>query len=202
MLIVLLNDLRRLVRDQFMVGAALFIVLISVAMRFALPAIDATLRESGGFELAAYFPLFASYNAFAIGSVMTGLILGVLLLENREQGTISALMVSPMSMRRFLVIESAFAYVAAVPVTLGTALVIGIGLPSAGELVLFTLTAALFAPLMMLALATFASNKLEAFALLAGTTVLFLGLLALMFSTRSMTTLSPGEEARPDPVDR
>ncbi len=44
--------------------------------------------------------------------------------------------------------------------------------------------------------------KLEAFALLAGTTVLLLGLLALMFSTRSMTTLSPGEETRPDPADR
>ncbi len=181
MLTVLINDLRRLVRDQFMVGAALFIVLISVAMRFALPAVATALREGGGFELEAYFPLFASYNAFAIGSVLTGLILGVLLLENREQGTISALRVSPLSIRRFLVIESVFAYVAAVPVILGTTLVVGIGLPSPGELLLFTLIAALFAPLMMLALATFASNKLEAFALLKVLNLLVVGPLAAYF---------------------
>ncbi|MEM8766639.1 MAG: cell envelope integrity protein CreD [Pseudomonadota bacterium] len=44
--------------------------------------------------------------------------------------------------------------------------------------------------------------KLEAFALLAGTGVLFLGLLALMFSTRSMTTLNPAVDVRQDPGDR
>jgi fluoroquinolone transport system permease protein len=175
MLTVLRNDLRRALRDQFLVGAMTFIVVISVAMRFALPALDLTLREGGGVSLVAYFPLMASYLAAATGGVMTGVIVGMLLLENREQDTISALMVSPLSLARLLVIEAGVAFVGAALVTLFQALVVGVGLPSLGPLVALSLAGALFAPLIMLAIATFATNKLEAFAILKLLSLLALG---------------------------
>ena len=181
MKLVLLNDLRRMLRDQFLVGTLLFVVLLALGLRFILPAAEAALRLRSGLELGGYYPLVASYLATTMGAVMAGLVVGMLLLENREHDTISALRVSPMTVDRLLWIEGGLAFGLGALVTVVEASVVGVGLPSAAELTLLILVSSLFAPLMMLLLATFASNKLEAFALLKVLNLLAIGPLVAYF---------------------
>jgi len=181
MSLTLLNDLRRMIRDQFIVGLLVFVVAMSVGLRFALPALDELLQGRSGLVLSEYFPLFASYLATSTGAVMAGLILGILLIENREQDTLSALRVSPLPLGRLLMIEGIFAWTVSVVLTLVSVTITGIGLPALHELVLFALACSLFAPLIMLTIASFCANKLEAFALLKILNILVIGPMVAFF---------------------
>lgn len=167
-------DLKRLLRDEFLLGAVGFILAMVLCMRFFLPAIQAELLSRSQWDLTPYYPLIASYLAASLGGVMVGMMSGMLLLETREQDALSAVMVSPLSASRLIVIESLAAYVLAFILILAQAWIVGVGLPSVGALVGIAAGCAAFAPLFMIALATFATNKLEAFALMK-----ILGLFAL-----------------------
>ena len=163
---LLRNDGRRLARDRFLLGTAAYIFAISVAMRWILPWTARAVRRRWGFELEPYFPVIVSYLLLVLGAIMVGMIAGFLLLESREERSIRALLVSPVSLRAYLGGASVVLTLIAGGVILVEGALVGLGLPPWPAFVLIALVGGSSAPLWALFLATFADNKVEAFVLM------------------------------------
>ncbi|MCB9745352.1 MAG: hypothetical protein H6740_22430 [Alphaproteobacteria bacterium] len=171
------NDLRRVLRDQFLLGMAVYILGMAVAMRWLLPWVQGELLAAQGFDLTPYYALGVSYFVLVNASVLTGLVAGFLLLETREERTIHALRVTPVPLSVHLGTLGGLVVLSGFVLTTALSLLIGLGVPAPGPMLL---AAALTAPTgvtMALILATAASNKVEAFAVMK--IVAVLGMLPL-----------------------
>jgi fluoroquinolone transport system permease protein len=156
-------DSRILWRDPLLAWVLLMPVGLAVLFRILIPRVGDALLSSTGFDLTRYHPLImGGYLMTAPGIV--GMVIGFLLLDERDARTLLALRVSPLSMRRYL------AYRVTVPLLVGTAATL-IGYPLAGmsglpvmTLLPISAVAALSAPSLALVLATIAPNKVAGFA--------------------------------------
>jgi fluoroquinolone transport system permease protein len=163
---VLRNDARRMLRDRFLLSASLYMLGSAAALRWILPWIDRVVASRWGLDLVPYHPLIVSYFAAVLSALAVGLVGGLLLLESREDGSVVALALSPLPLDAYVATASAILSIVAAGLILLESLLIGLGLPSWGPLLATAVVGGLFAPLVALYVASFASNKLEAFALL------------------------------------
>ena len=158
-------DSRLLWRDPLLGWVLLLPFGIALLLRILIPEAGDALRAANGFDLAPFHPLImGGYLMTAPGIV--GMVIGFLLLDERDARTLLALRVTPLSMRRYL------AYRIAAPLVVGTLATL-VGYPLAGisplpfgSLVAISLVAALWAPLLALVLATAAPNKVAGFAVM------------------------------------
>lgn len=156
-------DSRLLWRDPLLAWVLVLPVGLAGLFRTLIPRIGEALSDAFGFDLAPFHPLImGGYLMTAPGIV--GMVVGFLLLDERDARTLSALRVTPLSMRRYL------AYRVALPLLAGTAATL-VGYPLAGltRLPMLTLlpiaaVAGLSAPSLALVLATAAPNKVAGFA--------------------------------------
>ena len=159
-------DARLVARDRFLGWMTVFILGLSVVFRFAVPAAADALRAPFGFDLETYYPLLASFVVMTFGAPLIGTIMGFVLVEAREDNTLKALMVSPLSFNWYLV------YKAVTPILLGcilapsVALIVGVGLPSLGALIPICVVASIMAGMSAFVIATLSNNKVQAFAVL------------------------------------
>jgi fluoroquinolone transport system permease protein len=150
---LLRNDLRKLSRDPVLLATAFVPVLLTVLLRFALPS-----------ELAAHRPVILA-GALAITAMLGGWIVGFMLLEERAEGMIPALSVTPLTRAGFVRWRLISPTVIAL---LGAVLVVFLGARDPVELARgFAACAlmALSAPLFALALVGVADNEVEGLAL-------------------------------------
>jgi fluoroquinolone transport system permease protein len=156
-------DSRLLMRDPLLGWLMVLPLGLAVLLRVLIPMIEQALAQAG-FALGPYHPLIASgYLMNAAGIV--GMVVGFLILDERDARTLNALRVTPLSMRRYL------GYRLAAPLIVGTAAVL-IGYPVTrltplplATLMPIAIVGSLSAPTVALVLATFAPNKVAAFAL-------------------------------------
>jgi len=155
-------DARLLWRDpllKWVLGLPLGLALL---LRVLIPRTREALVASG-FDIASYSALVMSgYVMTAPGIV--GMVTGFLLLDERDARTLSALRVTPISMRQYL------AYRIVLPLVLGTASTL-LGYPLIGmspipfaSLLTIAAVAGVSAPLLTLVLASAAPNKVAGFA--------------------------------------
>ena len=157
-------DMRLLRRDPLLKWMLLLPLVLALLLRVVMPKAQAGLLAAGGGDLVPYFPLVAGgYLTSAPGIV--GMVIGFLLLDERDDRTLTALRVTPLSMRRYL------AYRIVLPLVVGTASTL-VGYPLIGitplpfrTLLATTTVAALTAPLLALILAAVAPNKVAGLAL-------------------------------------
>ena len=163
---ILYTDGLRLVRDRFLLGMATYLIGIAVAIRLALPWIAGELEARLGFELEPWFPLITSHFVVGLAGLLAGIIGGFMLLESREDRTIMALQVSPVSLSSYVgVLAVAIMVMAALNAVL-QAVIVGVGLPPWPAVLAACVLAAPTALVFALFVATVASNKTEAFAYL------------------------------------
>ena len=157
-----LADARILGRDpllKWVLGLPLGLALV---LRVLIPRIRQALIANG-FDIAPYFPLVMSgYLMTAPGIV--GMVIGFLLLDERDARTLSALRVTPLWMREYL------AYRILLPLLAGTGSTL-VGYPLIGlttlpftTLLTIAAVAGVSAPLLALVLASAAPNKVAGFA--------------------------------------
>jgi fluoroquinolone transport system permease protein len=157
-------DSRVLWRDPLLPWMLVLPIGLALLFRVLLPAVAGALDDAAAFDLTPYHPLIMSgYLMTAPGIV--GMIVGFLLLDERDARTLHALRVTPLPMRRYL------AYRLALPLAGGTVTTL-IGYPLTGvaplpltTLLPITAVAALSAPLLALVLAAAAPNKVAGFAM-------------------------------------
>lgn len=175
-------DARNIRRDSLLRWMALMPFLFAFLFRYVVPWMRDGLLAQTGFDLAPYYILLVSYG-FVIGvPTLFGVVIGFLLLDERDEQTLTALQVTPLTMGGYL------AYRVLLPVALSVALVL-ITYPLAGmvpmppqHVLLVSLLAAPMAPIFALFLAAVAQNKVQGFAIMKGSgSVLILPLAAYFF---------------------
>jgi len=169
---IVANDGRRLLRDQFLLGAAAYIAACAIALRWLVPWLEAELAAENGFILAPYVPLGVSYFVLVNTSVLTGTLGGFLLLETREERTIKALLVTPTPLAVHLGTLAAGIVLAGVVITIALSALVGVGIPTWPGVVVSAAVGAPTGVVLALILATAASNKVEAFAVMKLSSVL------------------------------
>jgi hypothetical protein len=155
-------DARVLWRDPLLIWMTAVPLAMALLIRVVVRVVEGMLAGSA-FDLEPYHPvIMGGYLMSAPG--MIGFVIGFLLLDERDAGTLKALRVTPLPMRDYL------AYRVTGPLVAGTVATV-IGYPLAGlspidlgPLVAIALVASLAAPLLALVLATAAPNKVAGFA--------------------------------------
>ncbi len=163
---LVVTDVKQISRDRFLGFVLGYSIVLAVAVRFGVPRLAVVLMDQYGIDLVPYYSLISSFVALTMGSGMVGLVLGFLLLEARETRVIEALSVSPVTFERFLSYRVALPMVLALGLNPLCAWIAGIGLPALGPLLALSVVGVLFAGIATLTLATFADNKIQAFAVM------------------------------------
>lgn len=156
-------DLHSLRRDQMLRFMIFIPVIVALVLRWGVPLLSAFLLVQFQFDLHPYYPLMMGF-VFPAMPMIIGMVIGFLLLDQRDDQTLTALQVTPMTMSSYLL------YRIGVPLVL-TTLINGLVLPLSNlvplgwEVYLVSaLSAAPFAPLSALFFASVAQNKVQGFA--------------------------------------
>ena len=70
-------------------------------LRWLLPWVHTGLLENIGFDLSQYYLLIVSFFGLLVIPQLVGLLVGTLLLDEKDQDTLTALMVTPMPVRTY-----------------------------------------------------------------------------------------------------
>jgi fluoroquinolone transport system permease protein len=156
-------DSRLLWRDPLLGWILVLPIGLALLLGLLIPRVQEALLAGVGFDLTPYHPLvMGGYLMTAPG--MVGMVIGFLLLDERDARTLTALRTTPLSMQQYL------AYRVALPLLLGTASTL-IGYPLTGltplalpSLLPVAVVAGFSAPILALVLAIAAPNKVAGFA--------------------------------------
>lgn len=157
-------DRRSVARDSMLRWMALFTPGLGLLFRFGVPPVAEALDQRFGFDLVRYYPLLMSFLPLAAAG-MTGTVVGFLLLDQRDDQTMTALLVTPLSLRDYL--QYRMGSVIFVSALFGAAMVATAGLTETTSLQVgvTAIAAAPLAGVYALFLGTFAANKVQGFAL-------------------------------------
>ena len=155
-------------RDPLLRWMVIIPVFLALLVRFGVGAISNALLQRWGFDLTPYYPAIMSYFIVLMIPFMFGVVIGFLLLDEKDADTLTALQVTPLPLGSYV------AYRVAIPTVLSAVMTL-IAFPIAGlsglsllEMLLVALSSALLAPAFALFLGAFAENKVQGFALLKG----------------------------------
>lgn len=159
------NDLRLIWRDGFfLVMIMLILPVAGLALRFVVPMAG---------ELVAEWVALEPYNGLILAGtliggqpVLLGFVIGILFIEERDEGTLLALQASPLSLRSFLGYRLLAAMGLNVVLTSIGVLLAGLVSLSLLELLAATTLASLTVPLVALLYAVYIKNKVQALMLL------------------------------------
>lgn len=147
---------------------------LAAAARWVFPPALARLAGLLPFDLLSLYPQLMSYVLLLLAPTICGMVVGFVLLDQRDDHTLAAMQVTPLPLRDYL------AYRLTAPMLLSLLMTLA-ALPLAGLLPLsplallgLALAAAPLAPLVALFLAGFAANKVQGFALQKALGVLLL----------------------------
>ncbi len=166
-------DAKNVRRDSLLRWMVFLPLFVGVVVRLAAPVLTQRRVAQFQFDLTPYYDLLLAM-LLMMTPVMFGSLIGFLLLDQRDDQTLVALQVTPLSLNGYL------AYRIAVPIVLSV-LIGMIVIPLTGlmpvdpfSLFLVSLAAAPLAPILALFFAAFAQNKVQGFALMKGMGVLLL----------------------------
>lgn len=171
------NDLKVIGRDSLLVMLMGYGFVIAVVIRFAVPAITESLMNTMEFDLTPYYPLLLSGMILhQAAALLGGTVMGFVLLDERDNGTLNAMMVTPIPVRDYVL------YRVIVPMLMGFFLgfagliiVAELSQLTVWQMLIIAAVNSLLASLISLLLATFSANKVEGFA-----TIKIIGSLSLI----------------------
>lgn len=175
------NDALQIRREAILMYMLVIPLLSALVFRLFLPLVARWLQAAQGVDLLPYYPLLASFLGVQIG-LMYGLLMGLLALDERDEGVLTLLQVTPLPLSSY----AGYRIVAAV---LLTTLATPVLLPLSGmlpwslapALLPIGLGLGMLAPVMGLLLPTLASNKVEGMAVMKGLGLFILVPLAAYF---------------------
>ena len=150
---LLRKDARVVYRDRFLLFLPAYALLLAAAGRVGVPAIP-----------VADLGLYLAPAMVVIGTALLGTVLGFALIEETEQATSLLLKVLPVEQQWLYLYLIAMSSFLSFWLGLVTAVVYGYPVADLGVFLLMTAVASISAPIIMLVLAVFASNKIEGLA--------------------------------------
>jgi fluoroquinolone transport system permease protein len=161
---MLRTDALRLRRDRFLIGISVYILEITVVMRWLLPELTTGIATNWEFDLTPYHPLLVSYFIVQLAPLLPGIIGAFLLLESREDGTVKALLVSLNPLTSYVSVVCVVMFATSVTLSVAQSQIIALALPPWPALIAVALATAPWAPVFALLIASIANNKVQAFA--------------------------------------
>jgi fluoroquinolone transport system permease protein len=163
-------DVRNINRDSLLRFMLVYPWIIAVALRWVIPFVANGLADQ--FDVRPYYGMLTSFFGTLLLPQLFGFVIGFMLLDERDDGTLTALRVTPLSLPRYL----AYRLVVPVLVSVGAVYVFVpvVGLVDApyAPLLPIALVAALMAPIFALLLASLAANKVQGLAVMKGLSLL------------------------------
>jgi fluoroquinolone transport system permease protein len=160
-------DAKSILRDPMLRWFFAFPIAMGLALRWLYPFLVDWMMSLAGFDLRPYNILAASFLLITL-PMLTGSVVGFLFLDQRDDQTLRAIQVTPLSLTGYM------AYRIALPMLICLAAVF-IALPLSNlasfsflHLLLGGLAAAPMAPIFAFLLASVAENKIQGFAMLKG----------------------------------
>lgn len=161
-------DLRNIRRDSLLLWMASMPFFFLFIFRLVVPWARDLILARLAFDVAPYYILLVGY-AFIIGiPTLFGVVIGFLLLDERDDGTLTALQVTPMPLNAYLAYRVTFPIIISLTLTLLTFPWNGLLYLPLGQLFWVAVVAAPLAPIFALFLAVFAANKVQGFAIMKG----------------------------------
>jgi fluoroquinolone transport system permease protein len=177
-----LNDLKSINRDSLLFGVIIAPWLLVLSLRLVIPPLTEFLATRYQFDLVSYYPLVICFFLFLNIPLLFGVMTGFLMLDERDNDTLTALRVTPASLQGLVKYRLAIAFLFSTVYILITTPLSGlVKIENGFQILIPALLASLFAPVVTLFLAAFARNKLEGFALIKGAGVVLLGPLMSFF---------------------
>jgi fluoroquinolone transport system permease protein len=158
-------DFKNIRRDAFLVWIPLLPLIMALGLRFGVPPLSDFLVRQFELDLTPYYPLLMSMFVLLVPSVV-GMLVGFLLLDERDEQTLIALMVTPMSNTSYLIYRIGVPLVVGFIITLVTYPLAALVPIAPLDLVIVSLLGAFTAPLIALFLAALAENKVAGLAML------------------------------------
>ena len=165
------NDLKLIGRDSFLMAMFIFILIIAIACRFALPALNEYFIANGVLpnatidkSLADFYPLVVAFMVIFNGATITGAIFGFSLLDEKDDNTIKAMLVTPVPMQHYLLYRVAVPTILAAFIVVLEVLFVNQALVPLWQLVPIAAGAALVSPIAVMFYGIAAENKVQGFA--------------------------------------
>jgi len=159
-------DVRNIRRDSMTSWMIFIPIMLALIMRWGVPPFTAWLIEQHNFNLVEYYPVILAYLFIGMSPMTFGVVIGFLLVDEKDDRTLSALQVTPLPLGSYII------YRVAIPIILTFVLMFVI-FPAANltpfdlRTILFSaIAAAPMAPMLALILASIAQNKVQGFALM------------------------------------
>lgn len=175
-------DARNVARDSLLRWTVILTPAFGLLVRFALPSAAIVLQERFGFDLVPYYALIMSFLPLVVAG-MTGTVVGFLLLDQRDDQTLSALLVTPVSLTDYLRYRMVVLVVPCLALSWVTVLLAGLIETTPLQIVITATVAAPLAPIYALFLASFAANKVQGFALVKAAGIVMLPCILAYFVT-------------------
>ncbi len=165
-------DLRKLVRDPMFGLTVLTPLVLAVFVRVGVPFVESNVTQIA--TLSSQYPVIAG-TVVVVAPGIYGFVVGIFVLEDQEQGILTAYRTSPFSARNYLAYRSLSAYLLSFAVTLPALVITGLVSVSPVVVVATAAVSALTTPFFVFALSVTASNTIEGIALTKFANILFLG---------------------------
>jgi fluoroquinolone transport system permease protein len=171
-------DVKRITRDPFLIFMVGYPWMMAVVLQQLLPWLNA--RLAGRFALGDYYPIAGCFMAVLVPYAM-GLVLGFQLLEEKDEGSLVAVAVTPMSLDEYFVYRATLYGLVSLPLVLVLHELLGVVAVPPARLAVVAVAATPMLPVMALIIAGFAGNQVEGFAVMKAASVLVVGPLASFF---------------------
>ena len=164
-------DIKTVVRDSMLRWLVVMPLVFALLYRWGVPIAARRLAERYGFDLTPYYPLLTSFLVLMVPT-LTGSVVGFVLLDHRDDRTLTALQVTPLTIEGYLAYRIIVPMAMSVLVSMASVAIAGLVTLGILPSLVAALQAAPAAPLYALFVGAFAANKVQGFALLKGAGVL------------------------------
>lgn len=169
------SDLQNIRRDSLSIFMAIYPFILAVVMRWLLPVATDGLSVRFGLDLSEYNPLILTFFGLLVMPALFGTVLGFLMLDERDDNTIVAIQVTPLSTAGFFGYRLLQPMLLTIIGTLVIVPIINIYDVPLWQLLPIALVSALGAPIYGLLLASLANNKVQGLAVSKGLGALLVG---------------------------
>jgi fluoroquinolone transport system permease protein len=158
-------DSKGISRDPLLRIMALAPILLAIAVRFGLPPAIQLLDTQMGIASSVVVTQLAGYILLVLPPMLCGMLVGFLLLDQRDERSLQALRVTPLPLAHYLAYRLSMPFVLGIITSAAALLIGGVVTQPFWMILAITWAAAPFAPLTALALSTLAANKVQGLAL-------------------------------------
>lgn len=169
---VLRVDAKRVLRDRFLLLIVFYLPVMALVMRWAIPALAAAVQHK--VDISQYYAPLCGVMVLTLPYVM-GSVLGLQLLEEKDERSLIAVVVTPFSFHRYFVFRAVVYGIVGAAMLIVSHYMIGIvSSISLQQLLVVAAALSLNTPLSAIIAALLAKNQVQGFAVMKGSGMLFM----------------------------